>query len=71
MTTKKRSRRAQARSSTGLASTYVRDGLAWLVHSISRFLDPEQAVAAEASACTGVQVLASRRLGGAWTLDRV
>jgi hypothetical protein len=48
-----------------------RDGLARLVRSISRFLDPEQAVAAAASAGTGVQVLDSRRLGGAWTLDRV
>ena len=55
----------------GRADRVDRDGLAWLVHSISRFLDPEQAVAAETSACTGGQVLASRRLGGAWTLDRV
>ena len=48
-----------------------REGLARLVGSISRFLDPEQAVAAAAGAGTGVQVLDSRRLGGAWTLDRV
>jgi len=46
-----------------------RDGLARLVRSISRFLDPEQAVAAAAEADTPVQVLDSRRLGGAWTLD--
>ena len=45
--------------------------MARLVRSISRFLDPEQAVAAAASAGTGVQVLDSRRLGGAWTLDRL
>ena len=46
-----------------------REGLARLVRSISRFLDPEQAVAAAAGA--EVEVLDSRRLGGAWTLDRL
>jgi hypothetical protein len=55
----------------GRADRVDRDGLARLVGSISRFLDPEQAVAAAAGAGTGVQVLDSRRLGGAWTLDRV
>jgi hypothetical protein len=46
-----------------------RAGLARLVSSISRFLDPATAVAA---ACgMDVEVLDSRRLGGAWTLDRV
>ena len=39
------------------------------MRSISRFLDPEQAVAAAAEADTPVQILDSRRLGGAWTLD--
>jgi len=43
--------------------------LARLVSSISRFLTPEQAMSAAAGA--DVEVLDSRRLGGAWTLDRV
>ena len=55
----------------GRADQVDRDGLARLVRSISRFLDPEQAVAAAAGAGTQVQVLDSRRLGGAWTLDRL
>jgi hypothetical protein len=46
-----------------------RAGLARLVSSISRFLDPATALAA---ACgMDVEVLDSRRLGGGWTLDRV
>ncbi len=46
-----------------------RDALTRLVSSISRFLTPEQGAVAVA---TGeVQVLESRRLGGAWTLDQV
>ena len=49
-----------------------RAGLARLVSSISRFLTPEQAaVAAAATAGGQVEVLDSRRLGGAWTLDRL
>ena len=47
-----------------------RAGLARLVSSISRFLTPEQAAAA-ATAGGQVEVLDSRRLGGAWTLDRL
>jgi hypothetical protein len=39
------------------------------VSSISRFLDPEQAMAAAHGA--GVEVLDSRRFGGAWVLDRL
>ena len=46
-----------------------RDALARLVSSISRFLTPEQAVSAAVGA--EVEVLDSRHLGGAWTLDRV
>jgi hypothetical protein len=46
-----------------------RAGLARLVSSISRFLDPATAVAAASG--MEVEVLDSRRLGGAWTLDRV
>ncbi len=53
----------------GRAETVDRDGLARLVGSISRFLSPEQATAAGAG--EGVEILDSRRLGGAWTLDRL
>jgi DDE family transposase len=53
----------------GRADKVDREALARLVSSISRFLEPEQAVAAAAGA--EVEVLDSRRLGGAWTLDRL
>src|SRR3954454_16508891 len=53
----------------GRADRVARDALARLVASISRFLEPEQAVAAAAG--TEVEILDSRRLGGAWTLDRL
>ncbi len=53
----------------GRAETVDRDALARLVSSISRFLTPEQG--AVAAAAGEVEVLDSRRLGGAWTLDRV
>ncbi|MQA17351.1 MAG: IS1634 family transposase, partial [Pseudonocardiaceae bacterium] len=53
----------------GRADRVDRDALARLVSSISRFLEPEAAVAAAAGA--EVEVLDSRRLGGAWTLDRL
>ena len=53
----------------GRADRVDRDGLARLVSSISRFLTPEQAVVAAVDA--EVEVLESRRLGAAWTLDRV
>jgi hypothetical protein len=53
----------------GRAENVDRDALARLVSSISRFLTPEQAISAAAGA--DVEVLDSRRLGGAWTLDRV
>jgi hypothetical protein len=55
--------------SFGRAETVDRAGLARLVASISRFLEPAQAVTAAASA--EVEVLDSRRLGGTWVLDRV
>jgi hypothetical protein len=51
----------------GRAETVDRDALARLVCSISRFLTPEQAVAGGAE----VDVVDSRPLGGAWTLDRL
>jgi hypothetical protein len=55
--------------SFGRAETVDRAGLARLVASISRFLEPAQAVTAAAG--VEVEVLDSRRLGGAWVLDRV
>ena len=53
----------------GRADRVDREALARLVSSICRFLEPEQAVTAAAGA--EVEVLDSRRLGGAWTLDRL
>ena len=53
----------------GRAEKVDRDALARLVSSISRFLTPEQA--ASAAAGVEVEVVDSRRLGAAWTLDRV
>jgi hypothetical protein len=53
----------------GRAEHVDRDALSRLVSSISRFLTPEQALSAAAGA--EVEVLDSRHLGGAWTLDRV
>jgi hypothetical protein len=55
--------------SFGRAETVDRAALARLVASISRFLEPAQAVTAAAGA--EVEVLESRRMGGAWVLDRV
>ncbi len=55
--------------SFGRADTVDRDALARLVASISRFLEPEQAIAA---AHTGdIEVLDSRRFGGAWLLEQL
>jgi hypothetical protein len=53
----------------GRADQVDREALARLVASISRFLTPEQAAAAAGGG--EVEVLDSRRLGGAWTLDRL
>src|SRR5512144_2233551 len=55
--------------SFGRADNVDRNALGRLVSSISRFLPPEQA--APAAAAAEVEILDSRRLGGAWTLDRV
>jgi hypothetical protein len=52
----------------GGADLVDREALRRLAASISRFLEPGQAVAAAAAA--GVEVLDSRRMGGAWVLDR-
>ncbi len=53
----------------GRADKVDREALSRLVSSISRFLTPEQAVSAAAG--VEVEVIDSRRLGSAWTLDRV
>jgi hypothetical protein len=60
----------------GRADTVDRAGLARLVASISRFLDPADAVAAVAASegTTGsglVEILDCRRMGAAWVLDRL
>ena len=52
----------------GRSDKVDRQALTRLVASISRFLDPEQAVAA---AGAGVEVIDSRRLGGVWVLGRL
>jgi hypothetical protein len=53
----------------GRAEAVDRDALARLVASISRFLDPAQAITA---AHTGqIDILDSRRFGGAWVLDQL
>jgi hypothetical protein len=53
----------------GRADQLDRDALARLVASISRYLTPEQAAAAAGGG--EVEVVDSRRLGGAWMLDRL
>src|SRR5436190_5741268 len=53
----------------GRADKVDRAALARLVASISRFLEPGQAVAAASAG--EVEVIDSRRRGGAWVLDRV
>ena len=55
--------------SFGRAELVDRAALARLVTSISRFLTPEEAAAAVAG--SDVELVDSRRLGGAWVLDRV
>src|SRR5262249_48965369 len=53
----------------GRADKVDRQALARLVASISRFLDPSQAVAAAAGA--EVEVIDSRKPGGAWVLGQL
>lgn len=60
----------------GRADQVDREALSRLVSSISRLLTPEQAAGAAGIAAAGVaggevEVLDSRRLGGAWTLDQM
>jgi hypothetical protein len=53
----------------GRADQVDREALARLVRSISRFLDPGEAVAATASG--EVQIIESRTMGSAWLADRL
>jgi len=53
----------------GRADQVDREALARLVRSISRFLDPAEAVAATASG--EVSILESRTMGSAWVADRL
>ena len=53
----------------GRADQVDREGLARLVRSISRFLDPAEAVAATTSG--EVSILESRAMGSAWLADRL
>ncbi len=53
----------------GRADRVDREALGRLVASISRFLTPEQAAVAAADA--EVEIVDSRPVGGAWTLDRL
>ncbi len=53
----------------GRADAVDRDALARLVASISRFLDPAQAI--EAAHTGEIEILDSRRFGGAWLLDQL
>jgi len=55
--------------SFGRAELVDRAALARLVTSISRFLTPEEAVAAASGA--QIEVLDSRPMGGAWVLDQL
>ena len=54
--------------SFGRADQVDREALRRLVASISRFLDPVEAPAADLG---GVEVLDARRFGGVWVLDRI
>jgi hypothetical protein len=62
--------KAQIIHNFGRADLVERDGLARLVKSISRFLDPADAVAATAGAGE-VAVVDSRPMGTAWVADRL
>ena len=55
----------------GRADTVDRDALARLVRSISRFLDPAEAVEATASSSGEVKILDSRPMGTSWVADRL
>jgi Transposase DDE domain len=61
--------RAQVIHSFGREDQLDREALARLVRSITRFLDSEQAL--EAQAPEGMRFLESRPMGGAWVLDHL
>ncbi len=65
----KRQSRAQVIHSFGREDRLDREALARLVRSITRFLDPEQALAAQTP--EGLRFLDSRPMGGAWVLDQL
>jgi transposase len=65
----KQQSRAQVIHSLGREDQLDREALARLVRSISRFLDPEQALAAQAP--EGMRFLRSLPMGGAWLLDHL
>src|SRR6266705_1995101 len=65
----RRQSRALVIHSFGREDQLDREALARLVRSITRFLDPEQALAAQAP--EGLRFLESRPLGGAWVLDHL
>jgi len=65
----RRQSRAQVIHSFGREDQLDREALARLVRSITRFLDPEQALAAQAP--EGLRFLDSRPMGGAWVLDQL
>jgi Transposase DDE domain len=65
----KRQSRAQVIHSFGREDQLDREALARLVRSITRFLDPEQAL--EAQAPDGMRFLRSVPMGGAWVLDHL
>ncbi len=53
----------------GQANKVDREALAHLVSTIGRFLDPAQVIAS--SEGTEVEIIDSRRLGGAYVLDEI
>ena len=63
----KRQSRAQVIHSFGREDRLDRDALARLVRSISRFLEPDEALAAQAG--EELRFIESRPMGGAWVLD--
>jgi Transposase DDE domain len=65
----RRQSRAQVIHSFGREDELDRAALARLVRSITRFLEPEQALAATAPG--ELRFLASRPMGGGWVLDRL
>ena len=63
--------RAQIVHRFGRSELVDREALGRLVRSISRFLDPADAVAASSGADAEVRVLDSRAMGACWLADRL